>query len=511
MDVDTALSEVPVNMVPLLDATDFTTIEDAVAYNAAGMALYWHFVTSAGAYSVTAVTPTTAGTYDWTDQGAAGIYTIEIPASGGASINNDTEGYGWFTGKADGVLPWRGPVIGFRAARLNDLFMDQAEYFDDLFRIMLLSASQTNTDLSYLLTIINANRGSGVPSPTYNNTSSPTVTLADGVTHGGTTAKLRLGSASTTPAFYCTNSAGNAVGFECSSGSHTGFRISNTSSGPGMYVTSDSSTGVIFESTSGVAFGCAGATADIDANELAAIVADTNELQTDLTNGGRLDLLIDAIKLKTDYLPSATAGAAGGVMIAGSNAATTFATLTVSGTTTLSGAVSLGSTLTVTGATSLAALSTSGTVTFNALTVSNALIISGTSTLTGAVSLGSTLGVTGAVTFSNGLASNVTGNITGNLSGTIGSLAAQAKTDVNTEVLDVLNTDTFAEPGQGTPSATLSLASKLGYLFKAWRNRSSQTSTTYSLYNDDATTVDQKSTVSDNGTTYEHGEVTTGP
>jgi len=123
-DVDVALSEVPVNLMPLLDSTDFLTIEDAVAYNAAGMALNWHFVTSAGAYTVTAVTPTTAGTYDWTDQGTAGVYTIEIPATGGASINNDTEGYGWFTGVATGILPWRGPVCGFRAAAINDSLMD---------------------------------------------------------------------------------------------------------------------------------------------------------------------------------------------------------------------------------------------------------------------------------------------------------------------------------------------------------------------------------------------------
>ena len=38
--------------------------------------------------------------------------------------------------------------------------------------------------------------------------------------------------------------------------------------------------------------------------EIAAILADTNELQTDLVNGGRLDLLIDAIKAKTDNLPA---------------------------------------------------------------------------------------------------------------------------------------------------------------------------------------------------------------
>jgi len=126
MDVDVNLAEVPVNLLPLIDDTDFKAIEAAIAYNAAGLALYWHFVTAAGAYSVTAVTPTTGGNYDWTDQGDAGIYTIGIPASGGASINNDTEGFGWFTGKATGVLPWRGPVIGFRAAALNNLLIEDA-------------------------------------------------------------------------------------------------------------------------------------------------------------------------------------------------------------------------------------------------------------------------------------------------------------------------------------------------------------------------------------------------
>lgn len=123
MDVDVALAEVPVNKVPLMDDTDFKTREISVAYNAAGMDLVWNFVTSAGAFTQTAVTPTTAGTYDWVNQGK-GFYTIEIPASGGASINNDTEGYGWFTGFATGVLPWTGPIIGFRAAAINDSLCD---------------------------------------------------------------------------------------------------------------------------------------------------------------------------------------------------------------------------------------------------------------------------------------------------------------------------------------------------------------------------------------------------
>lgn len=123
MDVDAALAEVPVNIAPLIDDTDFKTVEDAVAYNASGMDLRWNFVTTAGAFTSTAVTPTTAGTYDWAHQGD-GMYSIEIPATGGASINNDTEGFGWFTGKITGVLPFRGPIIGFRAAGLNNALID---------------------------------------------------------------------------------------------------------------------------------------------------------------------------------------------------------------------------------------------------------------------------------------------------------------------------------------------------------------------------------------------------
>jgi hypothetical protein len=49
-----------------------------------------------------------------------------------------------------------------------------------------------------------------------------------------------------------------------------------------------------------------------------------------------LDTEIAAIKTKTDFLPSATAGAAGGLMIAGSNAAATFASMTCTGSFTIS-------------------------------------------------------------------------------------------------------------------------------------------------------------------------------
>jgi hypothetical protein len=91
------------------------------------------------------------------------------------------------------------------------------------------------------------------------------------------------------------------------------------------------------------------------------------------------------------------------------------------------------------------------------------------------------------------------------------ALSTVTTSQVNAEVVDALNVDTYAEPGQGTPGATITLAAKINYLYKAWRNRITQTATTYSLYNDDASTVDHKATVSDNGTTYDKGEVATGP
>lgn len=88
---------------------------------------------------------------------------------------------------------------------------------------------------------------------------------------------------------------------------------------------------------------------------------------------------------------------------------------------------------------------------------------------------------------------------------------ATALASINAQVVDGLNVDTYAEPGQGAPGATLSLAAKIGFLYKAWRNRSTQTASQYSLYNDDASTVDHKASFSDNGTTADRGEIATGP
>jgi len=93
----------------------------------------------------------------------------------------------------------------------------------------------------------------------------------------------------------------------------------------------------------------------------------------------------------------------------------------------------------------------------------------------------------------------------------LGGMSTGMKAEVNVEAKDVLFTDTDAEPAQGLPAATTTLADKIGFLYKAWRNKSTQTATTYSLYNDDTSTVDHKATVSDDATTATKGEVATGP
>lgn len=89
-------------------------------------------------------------------------------------------------------------------------------------------------------------------------------------------------------------------------------------------------------------------------------------------------------------------------------------------------------------------------------------------------------------------------------------LAASSLTtgQINTEVVDALNVDTYAEPGQGAPGATVSLTAKIGYLYKAWRNRHTQSSSTYTLYADDASTVDQTAATADNGTQFSRSEIT---
>lgn len=117
----------------------------------------------------------------------------------------------------------------------------------------------------------------------------------------------------------------------------------------------------------------------------------------------RLRILILSHDLRTS-LPNAVPGAAGGVFIAGSNAATTLASMTV------------------TAALTAATIVSTGTTTLNALTVTNATTLSGTTTYTGAVTYSSTISIpdmtVGNVYTFNKMMQIIAAGVAGDVSGT---------------------------------------------------------------------------------------------
>ncbi len=81
---------------------------------------------------------------------------------------------------------------------------------------------------------------------------------------------------------------------------------------------------------------------------------------------------------------------------------------------------------------------------------------------------------------------------------------------VNAQVLDVCNVDTFAEPGQGAPGATISIFAKIGYIYKFLRNKITNDGSEIIVFADDGSTEDQKSTLSEAAGTVTRGEFGTG-
>lgn len=88
--------------------------------------------------------------------------------------------------------------------------------------------------------------------------------------------------------------------------------------------------------------------------------------------------------------------------------------------------------------------------------------------------------------------------------GLIAALNNISTADVNAQVLDVLNTDTFAEP-TGVPGATVTLAAKIGFLYMVMRNKKTVTATKKTVF-DDSGTAEFEYDLSDDGTTYTESE-----
>ena len=93
----------------------------------------------------------------------------------------------------------------------------------------------------------------------------------------------------------------------------------------------------------------------------------------------------------------------------------------------------------------------------------------------------------------------------------IGALNDISTGQVNTEVMDVLTVDTSTLPVQGAPPVTPTFEQMITWIYKTLRNKVTQTSTTWSLYDDAGSTVDSKRTVSDDGATTTLSEIETGP
>lgn len=91
--------------------------------------------------------------------------------------------------------------------------------------------------------------------------------------------------------------------------------------------------------------------------------------------------------------------------------------------------------------------------------------------------------------------------------GLIAALNDLSAAQVNAEVLDVLSVDGFAEP-TGVPPATINLATKIGFIYMALRNRIDVDATDKTFY-DDGGLAEWKKALSDDGTTYTEAEAST--
>ena len=109
--VDTAIIMV---IGPCIDDTDFKTIEEAIAYDAAGMDISLIVEKTDGTTTVTAITLTTGGTSDWTHKDG-GYYEVEVTAA-----QNIEEGIAYLRGVCTGVLPFESPRYNVVVANIYD-------------------------------------------------------------------------------------------------------------------------------------------------------------------------------------------------------------------------------------------------------------------------------------------------------------------------------------------------------------------------------------------------------
>jgi fibronectin-binding autotransporter adhesin len=281
---------------------------------------------------------------------------------------------------------------------------------------LLISGSNSGTTTLAALTVTGALTVSDGITVTRSSSNTSAVSLTgNGTGHG---LSITSGSGATGNGINVSSSATNGTGMSLA-GNGTGHGLLSTggATGNGVKWVGGGTTGSAWKATTTQGIGM-----EISPTEGhgIAITANGTDQQGIVVTGGTAGTC-DAMKL--------VAGT-GGVGLRSSSVTVAGATTlaAVSGTTlTFSGAVAFQSTFAVTTSTNLAALScstfaASGTVTYNAFTVTNAMTVSGTTTHTGAVSFGSTFGVTGATT----LAGLATGALSGSTITYSGAVALQS-------------------------------------------------------------------------------------
>lgn len=87
----------------------------------------------------------------------------------------------------------------------------------------------------------------------------------------------------------------------------------------------------------------------------------------------------------------------------------------------------------------------------------------------------------------------------------VASHSTAAKAEINAEVLDVLNTDTFAELS-ALPGASPTIVQMIQWSYQMARFKLTATSSEQKLYKADSSTVLGTSTLSDDGTTFTRGK-----
>lgn len=135
--VDTAITIV---VGPCIDNSDFKTLEESIAYNAAGMDVSLIVEKTDGTTTVTAITLTTGGTSDWTHKDGA-YYEVEITAA-----QNAEEGIAYLRGVCTGVLPFESVHYDIVKANVYDSWVKGTDVLQvDLTQIG--GATQSATDL----------------------------------------------------------------------------------------------------------------------------------------------------------------------------------------------------------------------------------------------------------------------------------------------------------------------------------------------------------------------------